>query len=106
MSGSVLVQIDPEKPGTIDGDLIDLSFDGVGMYSPKQLIEDTTVKFLVINRQLNVNIGGLARVVFCKAEKYNDKDSYRVGLEFVSVDQRQVRATLKDVKGISADKRN
>ncbi len=105
ISGSVIIQPDPKKSDSVDCQMIDLSYDGVGLYSPKELQKDTPVKFLIINRQLNVNIGGLARVVFCKAEQYNGQPSFRVGLEFSSVDQRQVKATLMDVREVAPDKR-
>ncbi|MFA5099426.1 MAG: PilZ domain-containing protein [Candidatus Omnitrophota bacterium] len=100
MSGAVIVQIDPEKSASIDCELIDLSFDGVGLYSAKQLNADAKVKFLIINRQLNVNLGGTGRVVYCQ-RAHDNKDIYRVGLEFVEVDREQVKSILVQARGIS-----
>jgi hypothetical protein len=100
MSGAAIVQVDPEKSASIDCELIDLSFDGVGLYSTKQLNADSKVKFLIINRQLNVNLGGIGRVVYCQ-KVYSDRDYYRVGLEFVEVDREQVKSILLQVREIS-----
>ena len=104
MSGAVVVQIDPEKNASIDGELTDLSYDGVGLYSAKQLIVYSKVKFLIINRQFNVNLGGLAKVAYCKRID-KDKEQYRIGLEFIDVDRDQVKSILMRVREISEDKR-
>ncbi|HQO37572.1 MAG TPA: PilZ domain-containing protein [Candidatus Omnitrophota bacterium] len=103
MSGDVVVQTDPSKGGSIDGELIDLSLDGVGLYSAKTLAIESKVKFLVINRQLNINLGGIGRVVYCQKVSA-DHEYYRVGLEFVEVDRVQVKAILMQVRRISVIK--
>jgi hypothetical protein len=99
MSGSVIVQFDRDSLITIDCELVDLGFEGVGFYSPKPIIVEK-VKFIIINRQLNVNISGTGKIIFCKAVKYNNEDYYRVGLEFIEVDRDQVRAILMQVREI------
>ena len=101
MSGVVVVQFDPRGTATIDCELIDLSFDGIGLYAPRKLEINSKVKFIIINRQLNVNIGGIARVVYCNPVKYNSKDYYRIGFEFMEVDRQQVRTILMRVREIS-----
>jgi c-di-GMP-binding flagellar brake protein YcgR len=104
MSGSVVVQVDPEKNASIDGELVDLSYDGIGLYSMKQLIVYSKVKFLIINRQLNVNLGGIAKVAYCK-QIDKDKGSYRIGLEFIEVDREQIKSILIKVRDITHDNR-
>jgi hypothetical protein len=98
VSGIVVVQPDPEKSDTIDCELYDLSFNGAGLYSSKQLIPNTKVKYLIINRQLNVNIGGFAKVVYCNPLKYNNKDWFRIGMEFIDVERQQIQAILMQVR--------
>ena len=99
MSGSVLIQPDQENSNTIDCELVDLGFEGVGFYSPKRIIVEK-VRFIIINRQLNVNISGTGKIIFCKSVKYNNTDYYRVGLEFIEVDHQQVRSILMQVREI------
>lgn len=103
MSGSAVVQTDPARSESIDGELIDLSLDGVGLYAAKPLTVDSKVKFLIINRQLNVNLGGMGRVVYCQRIS-EDKHPYRVGLEFAEVDRSQVKSILIQVRDISVIK--
>jgi len=98
MSGSVIIQPDPEQFGTIDCELIDLGFEGVGLYSPKGLVVGNKVRFIIINRQLNVNLSGIGRVIFCNPIKYNNKDCFRIGIEFIDVDRQQVRAILMNIR--------
>jgi hypothetical protein len=100
MSGAAIIQVDPEKSASIDCELIDLSFDGVGLYSTKLLKAGSNVKFLIINRQLNLNLGGIGRVVYSQ-RVYADKDYFRVGLEFVEVDREQVKSILVHVREIA-----
>jgi len=100
MSGAVIIQVDPAKAVSIEGELIDLSLDGVGMYLTNQLAVESKAKFLIINRQLNVNLGGIGRVVYCQKVD-TDKDYYRVGLEFIEVDRAQVKSILLQVRQIS-----
>ncbi len=100
MSGIVVVQIDPSKKDTIDCELSDLSYDGIALFSPQELKADSQIKFIVINGQLNVNIGGLGKVVYCKPVRYNDKSYFRVGIQFIEVDRAQVRTILTRVRDI------
>ena len=106
MSGVVVLQLDPQNPSTIDCELIDLSYDGVGLYSPERLAVNSKVKFIVINRQLNVNIGGIGRAVYCNPAKYSGKDYFRVGLEFLEADRQQVRDILIRVREISEPRKS
>ena len=97
MSGAVVVQTDPAKSDSIDCELIDLSFDGVGLYSKKLLTVGSKVKFLIINRQLNVNLGGIGKIVYCQRSE-SHADAFRAGMEFIDVDREQVKAILVQVR--------
>jgi len=104
MSGMVVLQLGTGDSATIDCELFDLGFEGAGLYSPKNLLVDR-VRFIVINHQLGVNLSGTARVVFSKPIKYNDKDYFRVGLEFIDVDREQIRGLLERVREIPPGQR-
>ena len=101
MSGSIIVQAEPVQSVSIDCELVDLGFDGVGLYSKKQLAVGSQVKFLVINRQMNVNLGGTAKVVYCQRAQ-DKKDIFRAGLSFIEVDRQQVRSILMQARDMSA----
>ena len=98
MSGKILLQLDPQKTDTLDCELIDLSYDGVGLYSPEKLPAGSRVKFVIINRQLNINLGGLAKVIFVKPDKFNGKDCFRAGLEFIEADRDMIRSVLRNIQ--------
>ncbi len=104
MSGMVILQPDLKDPATIDAELFDLGLEGAGLYSPANLLVER-VKFLIINHQLGVNISGMARVVFSKPVKYNNKDYFRAGLEFIDVDREQIRSLLTRVREIPPGQR-
>ena len=95
------VTLSPEKDDLvrIPCDLCDMSYEGLGVYSPKNILVER-IKFAIFNHELNVNLKGTARVVFCKSVRYNDKDCFRVGLEFLEVDRDNVRDILKRVRDI------
>ena len=104
MSGIVIVQSDLANTSTIDCDLINLSYNGIGAFSSKELVVGSKIKFLIINMQLNVNLGGFGRVVFCNSEKYNGKDRYRVGIEIIDADREKIKSTLMSVRETPEDK--
>ncbi|MDD5347713.1 MAG: PilZ domain-containing protein [Candidatus Omnitrophica bacterium] len=101
MSCTVVVQPDPQDKRTIDCELIDLSYEGVGMYSPQAFEPGGALKFIIINRQLNVNLGGLGRVVYCNPVTVNGKEVFRIGLELIDVDRAQVKQILMLVRDLS-----
>jgi len=104
MSGMVILQADMKDPATIDCELFDIGLEGAGLYSPHNLLVDR-VKFIIINHQLGINLSGIARVVFSKPAKYNDKDYFRVGLEFLEVGRDQIRELLERVREIPPGQR-
>ena len=104
MSGMAILQPELKDSSTIDCELFDLGFEGVGLYSPQNLIVDR-VKFIIINHQLGVNLSGIARVVFSKSVQYNGKAYFRVGLEFLEVDRDQVRSLLERVREVPPGQR-
>jgi hypothetical protein len=105
MSGIVIIQPDLANTGTIDCELVNLSYNGIGMFSSKELVLGSKIKFIMINRQLNVNLGGFGKVVFCNSEKYNGKDRYRIGIEIVDTDREKIMSTLKSVREIPENNR-
>lgn len=105
MSGIVIVQPDPESKGTIDCELINLSYDGLGIYSSIALKEASKVKFILINRQLNVNISGFAKVAFCNPVETKDKNSFRIGLKIIDADRDKVKDVLMRVREIPESER-
>lgn len=105
MSGIVVIQPDPESTGTIDCELVNLSYNGIGMFSPKELTLGSKIKFIIINMQLSVNLGGFGRVVFCNSEAYNGKDRFRIGIEIVDTDRQKIMSTLQSVREIPESKR-
>ena len=96
VSGSIIVQPDPQGSRVVECELFDLSFDGVGLYSPERLTWGVTVKFVINNRQLNINLGGQGRIVFCEPAKNNN--DFRAGIEFLEVDRKLVREILARVR--------
>jgi hypothetical protein len=98
MSGIVIVQPDLANNSTIDCELVNLSYNGIGMFSSRELALGSKIKFIMINRQLNVNLGGFGRVVFCNSEKYNNKDRFRIGIEIIDADREKIKSTLMSVR--------
>ena len=98
MSGTAVLQPDQMNQRAIDCELFDISLEGAGVFCPEHLDTGGLVTFLIINRQLNVNISGKGKIAHCSAAKFNDKDCFRTGIEFVNVDSGQVRRLLHQVR--------
>lgn len=97
MSGQVVLQPEQKDFKTLDCELRDVCFEGVGLYAPEKVAPLSLVKFIIVNRQTNVNISGVGRIVYCNPARYNDRDCFRIGVEFIDVDSRQVRAALMNL---------
>lgn len=104
MSGIVIVQPDPNDTSTIDCELVNLSYNGLGVFSKKALPVGSKIKFILINRQLNVNIGGFGTVVFCNSEEHSNKDHYRIGIEIIDADRQKIKSTLMSVRDLPKPK--
>jgi len=100
MSGTAVMQPEQKDLRAIDCELFDISFEGIGVFCPVQLRAGGLTKFLIINRQLNVNIGGMGRIAHSAPVKFNGKDYFRVGIEFIDVDSGQMRRLLQQIRDI------
>lgn len=99
MSSTVVLQPEKDDSFRVECELCDLSFEGMGLYAPRQLLIDH-VRFSIVNKTQRLELTGIARIVFCKATSYNGKNCFRIGLEFVDVDFDKVRFILE---GLSSD---
>ena len=100
MSGTAVLQPEQKSPRALDCEVFDVSYGGMGVFCPEQLDRGGLVKFVLLNRQLNVNISGMGRITHCSPAKFNDKDCFRVGIEFINVDNGQVRLLLQQIRDV------
>jgi hypothetical protein len=96
VGGEVLVQYGGgTKPETIRAELVDMSFRGFGVYSPKALAASATVKFYISGKYFEKHLRGEGKVMYSQAYRRKETDVFRMGVEFISVDSDQVRDLLE-----------
>ncbi|MCX7926962.1 MAG: PilZ domain-containing protein [Candidatus Omnitrophica bacterium] len=95
MSAQVVIQ---QEEKTLEGFLIDISYEGIGFYSPQPLKPESLLKFIIINRQLNVNLGGIGRVIYSQPIEVDGKKMFRVGMEVIDIDRIQLKRLLLQIR--------
>jgi hypothetical protein len=96
VAGEVLVQYTGgAKPETIRAELVDMSFRGFGVYSPKAISASSTVKFYISGKYFEKHLRGEGKIMYSQAYRRKETDVFRMGVEFISVDSDQVRDVLE-----------
>jgi hypothetical protein len=94
IEGEVLIQSAGAKPETIRTELVDMSFRGFGVYSPKAVDANASVKFYISGKHFEKHLRGEGKIMYSQAYRRNDSDIFRMGVEFIAVDSNQVRDVL------------
>lgn len=94
LEGEVLIQALGPMPEAIHAELVDMSFRGFGVYSPKAVDANVKIKFYISGKYFEKNLKGEGKVMYCQAYRRKDTDVFRIGVEFISVDSNQIRDVL------------
>ncbi|MCX5707909.1 MAG: PilZ domain-containing protein [Candidatus Omnitrophica bacterium] len=94
VEGEVLLQCAGPKPETIRAELVDMSFRGFGVYSPKAIDANTTVRFYISGKYFEKHLRGEGKIMYSQSYRRKETDVFRMGVEFISVDSDQVRDGL------------
>ncbi|MCK9595411.1 MAG: PilZ domain-containing protein [Candidatus Omnitrophica bacterium] len=95
VEGEVLVHPHGQGAELVKTELVDISFKGAGVYSPKMIELNTPVKFIVSGKLFKNTIRGEGRIKYAHPWKRNGRDVFRIGIEFVDVDSDLVMDRLK-----------
>ena len=88
-----------DNPGfSIRASLSDISMLGIGAYSDDRLESGTEVRFVIINKFLEKPIIGEGRVRYSKAFMRIYKEVFRIGIEFITVDNEAVERVIKQIQ--------
>jgi hypothetical protein len=98
VEGEGLIQYTAAKPETVRVELVDMSFRGFGVYSPKPIDGDTNVKFYFSGKKFEKHLRGEGKVMYSQKYRHKDADVFRMGVEFISVDSNQVRDMLESLR--------
>ena len=98
VEGEGLIQYTAAKPETVRVELVDMSFRGFGVYSPKPIEGDTKVKFYFSGEKFERHLRGEGKVMYSQKYRHKEADVFRMGVEFISVDSNQVRDMLESLR--------
>jgi hypothetical protein len=103
VAGTILVQIKlQDAVKTVKGELLDLSFKGVGFCSKELLNKGDSIVFLLLNTELGVRLHGEAKIVSAQKIYREGNELSRYGMEFRKLDSEALRDIVlnlqKDVK--------
>jgi len=89
--GKAVLQTKTMPIRTARGDLIDMSFKGIGIYSSDALQPKDAVRLLLTSKSFSRHIQGDGQVMYVQKVVRQDKMLFRIGIEFVSVDSELIR---------------
>ena len=102
--GKAVLQTKTIPIRTARGDLIDMSFKGIGVYSPDPMQPHDIVRLLLTSKSFGRHIQGDGKIMYAQKVWRNDKMLFRVGIEFVNVDSDFVRDIVEGLQKESAKK--
>jgi c-di-GMP-binding flagellar brake protein YcgR len=94
VEGEGLIQYSSAKPETVRVEMADMSFRGFGVYSPRPIETNTSVKFYISGKMFEKHLRGEGKIMYSQKYRHKETDVYRMGVEFISVDSNQVRDVL------------
>jgi hypothetical protein len=103
ISGTVMIQSGPAgTKKTLKGELLDLSFKGVGFCTHESLMKGSSVIFLLLNKELGLRLRGEAKIVSAQKIRHKGEDLFKYGMQFSKLDSEILRDVIlnlqKDVK--------
>jgi c-di-GMP-binding flagellar brake protein YcgR len=93
VKGEVLIKLE-EKAESIKADLVDISFNGAGVFTRRMIEPDTLVKFFISGKLFERHISGEGKIKYVRAYTVDKCDIYRMGIEFINVDSNLIRDVL------------
>jgi hypothetical protein len=96
--GSVVLRSVEDRPRIIKGQLVDFGKKGVGIHTETNLRKDMVVDFFLMNKDYEFSLKGTGRIKNVRPITKRDFHIYRVGMEFVTVDEKEILAIVDRLK--------
>ncbi len=96
--GTVILRPKNDTSRSIKADLVDISFYGMGVYTQEKLEADTDVKLELIAKLYNEPIIMEGRIKYAKEIKRQDKNVFRIGIEFISTEKKDIQYLMAHIQ--------
>jgi len=96
--GTVILRPKNDTSRSIKADLVDISFYGMGVYTQEILEADTDVKLELIAKLYNEPIIMEGRIKYAKEIKRQDKNVFRIGIEFISTEKKDIQYLMAHIQ--------
>ena len=97
VKGEIFIQ-QKDKAETLKADLVDISFNGAGVFAPQMIEPDTLIKFSILGKLFEKDISGEGQIKYARAYPSDKGDLYRMGIEFINVDSNLIRDVLMQLQ--------
>jgi len=98
--GSIVMQSIEEAPRISKGLVVDFGKRGAGIHSEVLIEKGVEVKFLMMNKDYDFKFKGTGRIVNYRLTKTKNGPVYRLGLEFTSVDEKELDAIIENIQAM------
>jgi c-di-GMP-binding flagellar brake protein YcgR len=102
--GKAVLQTKTVPIRTVRGDMIDISFKGIGIYSDDAVQPNEAIRVLLTSKSFERHIQGEGKIKYVQSVLRNDKRVFRMGIEFVNVDSDLVRDIVETLQKESLKK--
>ncbi|MGE5309440.1 MAG: PilZ domain-containing protein [Deltaproteobacteria bacterium] len=97
--GSIVLQCqNGDKACMVKGQLVDFGRKGVGILTESFIRNGTEVKFFLMNREYDFRLKGSGRIKNVRPVRKDCCDFFRVGMEFVDVNEKLVFNIVERIK--------
>ncbi|MCM8789612.1 MAG: PilZ domain-containing protein [Candidatus Omnitrophica bacterium] len=92
--GNVVLKPEDATLRTIKADLCDICYIGIGIFSPEIIEPGIHVKFELTIKLSNEPLIGEGRIVYAKEIQRDNSRAFRIGIEFINIDNRKIISLL------------
>jgi c-di-GMP-binding flagellar brake protein YcgR len=95
---SVILKPENNSLSNIKSDLVDISISGMGVFSQENIEIGTKVTFEIITKLWDGPITGEGKVIYVKQIARQDKNVFRVGIDFIKIEKETVKCVINAIQ--------
>lgn len=96
--GRVTLSPDDGSSRAIETELVDISFAGIGVFSPEKIEPGTSVRFELVTSLAGDRLIGTGQVRYAQGHKKYNTDVFRIGIEFIKLDQKLAQHIINGIQ--------
>lgn len=97
VEGSVILKVEEEPVRSLNTDLADISFLGIGVYAPEIINPGSKVQFELHTKFFDAPLTGKGRIKYVLETKSGNATVFRTGIEFTRIEEKPLQELISRV---------